>query len=60
MDGKLNWSELETVVGWFLYRMAQDQRGRLMAELPQLYGKMFPGVSSEAITDRVRAALDAR
>lgn len=52
--------DAETLADWFLYHMPQDQRGRLMAELPQVYGRVFPDVDADVIVSRVRAALNRR
>lgn len=56
----LNDSDARALVGWFIYRMPQEQRHRLMAELPQLYCKLFPGVSTGVIESAVAAALDSQ
>jgi hypothetical protein len=51
--------EVEQLAEWFLNLMDVEQRGRLMAELPQIYARMYPGVKAEIITARVTAAIHA-
>lgn len=55
---RLSTHELETAVRWFTYHMPSEQRGRLMAEMPVLYAKLFPGVSPKAVLERVAAGLE--
>lgn len=50
----------EELAEWFLARMGQDQRGRLMAERPQLYAEIFPDVSREIIVRHVSDAMTMR
>lgn len=50
---RLTQSELETVVAWFVHRMPSDMRGELMADLPQHYVKLHPGVDRSAVLARV-------
>jgi hypothetical protein len=54
----LNQGELEVVVGWFLNRASADERTELMADLPQLYSKLFPGVNVNVIAASVRDKLN--
>jgi len=57
---QLSIADAEELAKWFLYRTDQEMRGRLMAERPQLYGRVFPGVRSRFIMERVQSALEAR
>jgi hypothetical protein len=56
----LGTAELESLADWFLYRMPMQQRHDLMAELPQTYGKIFPGVSGATIAKAVSVRLNER
>jgi len=53
----LTTGELEAVVEWFLYRADPEQRLGLMADLPQLYAKLHPGVDPATITAAVERQL---
>jgi hypothetical protein len=57
---QLSIADAEELACWFLPKMNQELRGRLMAERPQLYGRVFPGVRSRIILERVQSALEAR
>ncbi len=50
----------EELAEWFLARMNQDQRGRLMAERPQLYAEVFPDVDRAIIVRHVADAVAIR
>jgi hypothetical protein len=52
--------ELKQLADWFLQHMPLDQRRRLMAEMPQAYAALFPGVSTILINDAVWDVLQAR
>ena len=48
--------EMHTVLDWFLFYMTAEQRGRLMAELPQHYMKLT-GCRPGPVLEHVRARL---
>ena len=54
----LGWDECEQLVEWFTHRMSQETRHDLMADLPQLYGKLYPGVDPSVITAAVLGKLN--
>jgi hypothetical protein len=53
----LGWDECERLVQWFAHRMSQETRRELMADLPQLYVKLHPGVDTAAVVDAVRGKI---
>lgn len=56
--GQLGIGDTEKVLHWFLYHMPMEQRGELMAELPQQYAGLFPDVDPGIITAAVRRKLN--
>jgi len=56
-DAKLSISDADCVARWFLYRAGPDERRLLMADMPQVYARMFPGVSRELITEQVSSMI---
>jgi hypothetical protein len=55
---QLSIRDAERVAEWFLYHGGDDNwRGRLMADMPLVYARVYPGVDPEAILRNVRAAL---
>jgi len=55
---ELGQNDLERLVEWFTYSMPMDQRHRLMAEMPVLYAKLFPGVRPSAVTAEVAVGIE--
>lgn len=54
----LTHNELEMLAGWFTARMPMEQRHELMAELPVLYARLFPGVAPTVVLNEVQRTLD--
>jgi hypothetical protein len=54
----LGFADLERVADFLLHHMSQQTRGKLMAELPVAYAKLYPGVDSAIIIDHVAHAID--
>jgi len=54
----LGWDECQRLVEWFTHRMSQETRHELMADLPQLYGKLYPTVDPAVITAAVHGKLN--
>lgn len=56
---QLSIGDAERVAAWFLHHGgSEDWRGRLMADMPLVYARVYPGVDPEAILRNVRAALE--
>jgi len=55
---QLSIGDAERVAAWCLYRLGPDLRAELMADQPQLYARVFPGVDPDAILRNVRAGLE--
>jgi hypothetical protein len=49
--------DAERVAEWCLRHLGPEQRGQMMADMPTVYARVFPGVDPEAILRNVRAAL---
>lgn len=54
MPENLTTKELQDLVRFFTYTMGMDQRGKLMAEMPLVYAKLYPDVDPEIIVQKVR------
>lgn len=54
---QLSIGDAETLAAWFLYHMDMDLRHRLMASLPTVYARVYPGVDPDAIMSAVRAEI---
>lgn len=50
--------DAEVVARYFLYHLGQDERRLLMADLPLVYARMYPGVSAEILAGQVSAMID--
>jgi hypothetical protein len=56
---QLSIGDAERVAAWFLHGGHGDNwRAELMADLPTVYARVYPGVDPEAILRNVRAALE--
>lgn len=56
---QLSIGDAERVAAWFLHRGSGDNwRAELMADMPLVYARVYPGVDPEAILRNVRAALE--
>jgi hypothetical protein len=56
---QLSIGDAERVAAWFLHRGGSDNwRAELMADMPLVYARVYPGVDPEAILRNVRAALE--
>jgi hypothetical protein len=59
-DPQLDITDAEIVARWFLRNGGgENWRTRLMADLPLVYARVYPGVDRDAILERVAAGLDA-
>jgi hypothetical protein len=56
---ELGHNDLERLVDWFTYSMPMDQRHRLMADMPLVYARLFPGVRPAAVTEEVAVGIEA-
>lgn len=55
---QLGIADAERVAAWFLHRGGGDNwRADLMADMPLVYARVYPGVDPEAILRNVRDAL---
>jgi len=52
--------DADVIARWFLYRASPEQRRQIMADLPQVYSRMYPSVDPAVITAAVREAMDVR
>ena len=55
--GNLGDSEQVTLIEFFSHHMSITSRNQLMAELPVIYGKLYPNVAPELIGSKVVAAI---
>jgi hypothetical protein len=56
---QLSIGDAERVAAWFLHGGHGDNwRAELMADMPLVYARVYPGVDPEAILRNVRAALE--
>ncbi len=53
----VTYHDMELLVDWFTYRLDIDDRKELMADLPLVYGRLFPGVQADIILAAVDRAL---
>lgn len=53
----LSLPDAEVVARYFLHHLGQDERRLLMAELPLVYARMYPGVSAEILAGQVTAMV---
>lgn len=58
MQYNLTISDADRLAAWFLHRMGPEQRRELMADMPLVYGRVFPVVSTATITGHVTDALE--
>lgn len=49
--------DAEIIARWFLYRVKPEQRRQLMADLPQVYSRMYPDVDQAIITAAVARGM---
>jgi hypothetical protein len=49
--------DTEDLAEFLLYHLTMELRGKLMAERPVLYSRLYPGVSPETLAFRVSAAI---
>jgi hypothetical protein len=57
--GNLGFNETEDLARFLVHHMTMEQRGRLMAERPVIYARLFPTVTPETISFKVDAAIHA-
>ena len=50
--------DAEVALDFLLHHMRGDTRMRMMAEHPTIYSKLFPSVSTDRITEKVREAIE--
>jgi hypothetical protein len=59
VDPQLSIGDAERVAAWFLHGGHGDNwRADLMADMPLVYARVYPGVDPEAILRNVRAGLE--
>lgn len=49
--------DAEVLAEWFLYHMGPEQRGKLMAEHPLIYARLFPSVPDTTIIGCVQRQI---
>jgi hypothetical protein len=52
--GNLGGSEQETLIGFLVHHMSIASRNQLMAEMPVIYGKLYPEVPAALTVQRVK------
>lgn len=57
LTDRLGFSRVEEIVEFLLKHMSMETRGKLMAEMPQHYALLYPGVSEETIIVAVRGQM---
>lgn len=53
----LHAADAEVIARYFLYHLGADERRLLMADLPMVYARMYPGVTTERITGNVASGI---
>lgn len=56
---KLGIHDNEVLAEWFVYNLSQEQRFKLAAELPVIYGRMYPDVAPSRIASFVDDTIRA-
>ncbi len=51
--------DTEMLAEWFVYHLSQDQRRQLAAELPVIYGRLYPTIAPSRIAGFVDDAIRA-
>jgi hypothetical protein len=56
---QLSIGDAETLAAWFLHKAGPELRAALMADQPQVYARVYPGVDPAAILRNVAAGIAA-